>query len=82
MKLSVGGVSNLGNGKKARIVCERHRPEIFGLLGGVIITLLGRHMYKTGAEDSVNAENRALAETGVMEGYDPKKDKFKAKVLK
>jgi hypothetical protein len=39
-------------------------------------------MYKTGAEDSLNAENKALAETEVIEGYDPKKYKFKAKVLK
>ena len=82
MKLSVGGVSNLVDGKKARIMCERHRPEIFGLLGGVVITLLGRHLYKTGAEDSLNAENKALAEIGCIEDYDPKKDKFKAKVLK
>lgn len=81
MKLHLGDMSDLNYSKRAVIVCNSHKPEIFGLIGGVIITLLGRHLYKAGVEDAMNAENRALAEIGTME-YDPKKDKFKAKVLK
>jgi hypothetical protein len=81
MKLHLGDVSDLSESKRANVVCTNHKPEIFGIIGGVIITLLGRHLYKAGVEDAMDADNRALAEIGVME-YNPKKDRFKAKVLK
>ena len=81
MKLHLGKAFGLNESKKADIVCDNHKPEIFGIIGGVIITLLGRHLYKAGVEDAIDADCRALAKVGDVE-YDPKKDKFKAKVLK
>lgn len=81
MKLHLGDVSDLSESKRANVVCSNHKPEIFGVLGGIIITLIGRHLYKAGVEDTMDADNRALAEIGAME-YNPKTDRFKAKVLK
>ena len=81
MKLHLGDVENQSKSKKADIVCESHKPEIFGVIGGIIITLIGRHLYKAGSESAMNAESKALADINVME-YDPKKGKFVAKVLK
>lgn len=81
MRLHLGDVQNRSNNKKADIICESHKPEIFGAIGGIIITLIGRHMYKAGVEDSMDAENRALSDIDCM-SYDPKTDHFSAKVLK
>lgn len=82
MKLHLGDMTDLNNSKRANVVCNNHKPEIFGIIGGVIITLLGRHLYKAGVEDAMDAENKALSEIGAIEKYDPKKDRFRAKVLK
>ena len=81
MKLHLGGIENQARTKKADIICESHKPELFGVIGGIIITLIGRHLYKTGVEGSMNAENEALAKIDAMD-FNPKKDRFKAKVLK
>ena len=82
MKICLGQVSDLSEKKTARVICESHKPEIFGVIGGVIITLFGRHLYKRGSEDAINSESRALAEIGAIADYDPKKNVTKAKVLK
>jgi hypothetical protein len=81
MRLHLGDVQNRSNNKTAAIICENHKPEIFGVIGGIIITLISRYMYKAGVEDSMDAENRALADINCM-SYDPKTDHFCAKVLK
>lgn len=82
MKICLGQVSDLNGKKAAKVICESHKPEIFGVIGGVVIALLGRHLYKKGSEDAINSESRALSEIGAMEDYDPQKNKTKAKVLK
>ena len=72
MKLHLGDVENQSKSKKADIVCESHKPEIFGVIGGIILTLIGRHLYKDGSESAIHAESKALADIDAME-YDPKK---------
>ena len=71
MKLDFGDVRSLDGSKSSNIIAESKAPEIFGTIIGVatglVATLIGRHLYKKGAEDAMNGENRALESIGALE---------------
>lgn len=81
MKLHLGIVNRVDKTKSADIITESLLPEVLGIVAAVFTTLTARYIYKKGNEDAMDAENRALDKCGVMD-YDPKKDRFTAKVLK